>query len=82
MSGEAIQKRQLIDEARSYMNYLLQEKKMTLSTISEFTGFARISIALFLRGRIDLERLALKVKELNKFMDEIGTEELACQANR
>lgn len=55
---------------------------MTLSTISEFTGFAIISIALFLRGRIDLEKLAIKVMELKKFMDEIGIEELVYQVNQ
>jgi hypothetical protein len=82
VSGETIQNKHLINEARSCINYLLQEKKMTLSTISDFTGFARISISLFLRGRIDLERLAIKVMELKKLMDEISIEELAWQVNQ
>lgn len=76
-----IQNKQLIDEARSYVNYLLQDKNMTVSRISQFTGVSRIVISLFWRGRIDLESVALKVMELKEFLNKVNMEESAWQIN-
>jgi len=56
----------LVSETREYLNGLVKNGYLSISSIASYTGYSRLSIALFLKGSIKWSDL---VKEINKLKD-------------